>query len=71
MQQLDEQEYIRSKLFASDTSMVRRYAALVVGPDTSWWQLIRYELITMLLGGLPGALGLALRKLWARRRLRP
>ena len=64
MQQLDEQEYIRSKLFASDTSMVRRYAALVVGPDASWWQLIRYELITMLLGGLPGALGLALRKLF-------
>ena len=52
MQQLDEQEYIRSKLFSSDTSMVRRYADLVVGPEAPWWQLIRYELITMLLGGL-------------------
>ena len=64
MQQLDEQEYIRSKLFASDASMVRRYADLVVGPEASWWQLIRYELITMLFGGLPGALGLAMRKLF-------
>ncbi|MGD9507345.1 MAG: DapH/DapD/GlmU-related protein [Geminicoccaceae bacterium] len=64
MQQLDEQEYIRSKLFSSDTSMVRRYADLVVGPEASWWHLIRYELITMLLGGLPGALGLAMRKLF-------
>ena len=64
MQKLDEQDYIRSKLFGSNVSVIRRYADLVVGPEASWWQLLRYEMITMLFGGLPGALGLALRKLF-------
>ncbi|MEK0085085.1 DapH/DapD/GlmU-related protein [Benzoatithermus flavus] len=64
MQQLDEQDYIRSKLFSGDRSAVRRYADLVVGPGASYWQLARYELITMLFGRVSGALGLVLRKLF-------
>jgi acetyltransferase-like isoleucine patch superfamily enzyme len=64
LQQLDEQDYIRSKLFGSNVSVIRRYADLVVGPEASWWQLLRYEMITMLFGGVPGALGLAMRRLF-------
>jgi acetyltransferase-like isoleucine patch superfamily enzyme len=64
VQQLDEQDYLRSKLFSGERSAVRRYADLVVGPDASYWQLARYELITMLFGRVSGALGLALRKLF-------
>lgn len=62
MRQLDEQDYIRGKLFDGDRSAVRRYADLVVGSDASYLQLARYELITMLCGRVSGALGLALRK---------
>lgn len=64
MQQLDEGDYIRGKLFAGDRSAVRRYADLVVGPDASYLQLARYELTTLLFGRLSGALGLALRKVF-------
>jgi acetyltransferase-like isoleucine patch superfamily enzyme len=64
VQQLDEQDYIRSKLFAGDRSAIRRYADLVVGPDASYLRLARYELVTMLLGRISGALGLALRQLF-------
>ena len=63
MQQLDEDDYLRSKLFAGDRSPVRRYADLVVGPDASYARLARYELVTTLAGRVSGALGLALRKL--------
>jgi acetyltransferase-like isoleucine patch superfamily enzyme len=46
---------------------IDRYVALVVGargPATgprAWWGLLRYELLTGLLGALPGALGIWLR----------
>ena len=64
LQQLDEQDYLRSKLFSSNSSVVRRYADLVVGPEASLWRLARYELVTMLFGRISGALGLALRKIF-------
>jgi acetyltransferase-like isoleucine patch superfamily enzyme len=64
VQQLDEGDYIRGKLFSGDRSAVRRYADLVVGPDASYLALLRYELVTVLLGRLSGALGLALRKVF-------
>jgi acetyltransferase-like isoleucine patch superfamily enzyme len=64
VQQLDEQDYLRSKLFSGNRSAVRRYADLVVGPDASYAKLARYELVTMLFGRLSGALGLALRQLF-------
>ena len=62
MQQLDEDDYLRSKLFAGDRSAIRRYADLVVGADASYARLARYELVTTLAGRVSGALGLALRK---------
>jgi acetyltransferase-like isoleucine patch superfamily enzyme/acyl carrier protein len=50
---------------------MQRYAELVVG-RTGTWRLLKYELLTCLLGPLPGALGLLLRKLfypWLFRRI--
>ena len=61
---LGEDEFIRAKLFDSDKSQARRYADLVVGPGRSYRDLLVYELITSLLSGLPGALGVALRKVF-------
>lgn len=42
-------------------SALQRYQALAIGSD-SLWVLFKFELITLLVGGLPGALGLLLRK---------
>jgi acetyltransferase-like isoleucine patch superfamily enzyme len=39
----------------------KRYAALMVGKD-SFWELLKYELIIFVCGGLGGAVGLLLRK---------
>jgi acetyltransferase-like isoleucine patch superfamily enzyme len=60
---LREEQFIRDKLMTGDKSSIRRYADLVVGEGASYGQLLKYELITELFGGLPGALGLALRQL--------
>ncbi|MCG8401120.1 MAG: acyltransferase [Firmicutes bacterium] len=60
--QIDEQQYIRAKLFDGDKSNLRRYADLVVGEDAGYGELLKYELITFFLGGVRGALGLLLRK---------
>lgn len=62
--QLKEGSFIRGQLFSSDRSMLRRYADLVVGADAHYGDLFKYELLTSLFGLLPGALGLALRKLF-------
>ena len=62
--QIAEQYYIRDQLLAGRKSAARRYADLVVGEGASYGQLLKYELVTGLFGGLPGALGLALRQLF-------
>lgn len=59
--QLDEANFIRSKLFAKDQSAFQRYRSLVFH-DFSWPKLLRYELLVTFFGPLPGALGLVLRK---------
>jgi acetyltransferase-like isoleucine patch superfamily enzyme len=61
MQQLDEQDFVRGRLFDSQKSTWRRYALLTVGEE-SLFKLLRFELVTMLFGYVPGALGLLLRK---------
>jgi acetyltransferase-like isoleucine patch superfamily enzyme len=63
VQELDSRHFIRAQLHDGSTSNFRRYQTLVVGPG-SIFRLLRYELTTGLLGGLPGALGLLLRKLF-------
>lgn len=60
-QSIDKSQSIRHKLYAEETSNWKRYAILVTG-DTSVWKLFKYEIIVLLFGSLPGALGLALRQ---------
>ncbi len=50
------------QLSQEEQSTARKYMSLAVGSD-SWWALGQYEIITFCLASLPGALGLALRKL--------
>lgn len=57
---IDHSASIRHKLLEGQTSQWKRYAMLVIG-EPSLWKLLRYELIILLFGSLPGALGLALR----------
>jgi acetyltransferase-like isoleucine patch superfamily enzyme len=58
-----EEELIRHRLFDERKSAFQKYRDLVVGGQ-SLLQLIKYEILTTLLGPLPGALGLVLRKLF-------
>jgi len=58
---LDESGFIREKLYGGKTSSFQKYAALVTG-STSPLKVLKYELITGILGPIPGALGLLLRK---------
>lgn len=60
-QSIDHTQSIRHKLYDSEMSNWKRYSLLVTG-DTSIWKLMKYELIVLLFGSLPGALGLALRQ---------
>jgi acetyltransferase-like isoleucine patch superfamily enzyme len=53
---------IQKKLFDGNTSALRRYQDLVVG-NRSFASLLKYEFISTFFGGIPGALGLALRRL--------
>ena len=51
---------IQRELFDERKSKMRRYADLVVG-QPGLWALIKFELIVLLCGNTPGALGLFLR----------
>jgi hypothetical protein len=48
-------------LLERESSRAAQYRDLVVGPESGWLGLAYYELVTTLLAGAPGALGLALR----------
>lgn len=61
--ELDEKDRIRYRLLEDQKSTYKKYSELVVG-ELSLGKLLRYELITMLLGPVPGALGLLLRKIF-------
>jgi len=60
---LDKDKFIREKMFEDSSSPLRKYMRLVIGRE-SIPGLLKYELVTCLLGPLPGALGLALRKIF-------
>jgi acetyltransferase-like isoleucine patch superfamily enzyme len=60
---LGDEIFIRHKLFAGEAGSWRRYADLTIG-SASLWKLVRYEVITSLLGSIPGALGLKLRQVF-------
>ena len=59
-ERLDEEQFIRHRLYGGKVSPLRRYGELVLARPTLW-NLLRYEVLTTLLGPIPGALGLALR----------
>jgi len=61
MQNLEEQNYIRAKLFDKKKSNFEKYSELVIG-EVSITKLIKYEFITSVFGSIPGAIGLFLRK---------
>ena len=52
---------VQDQLFDRRTSAREKYAALVVGRD-GWRALLKHEAVTLASQGVPGALGLALRK---------
>lgn len=62
---LDESHFMRGKLHGSNSTL-DKYCALTLG-YRSIPKLIEHELITLLFGHIPGALGLALRKVFYRR----
>jgi acetyltransferase-like isoleucine patch superfamily enzyme len=53
----------QKELLSEKKSLSAKYATLVVG-QKGLWKLFRFELITVLFSRLPGALGLALRKVF-------
>lgn len=57
---------VRKLLKDDQQSALRKYAWLTVGRP-GLWALARYELLTSLLGSLPGAMGIALRQKFYRR----
>ena len=57
---LDESAFMRGKLHGEQSNL-EKYANLVLA-NYSLIKLIKYELIVLLVGSLPGALGLVLRK---------
>lgn len=52
---------IQQQLVNSNVSPMRKYLSLVIGRG-SWLSLLKYEVIILLCSTVPGALGLALRK---------
>lgn len=57
----DQQPGLHQKVFNPQKSNLRKYQDMVIGRD-SWSALLRYELTMLLIGQLPGALGLVLRQ---------
>ncbi len=53
----------QKELLAGRKSLSSKYASLFLG-EKGAWRLVRFELVNLLLSGLPGALGLALRKVF-------
>ncbi|GJM45548.1 MAG: hypothetical protein DHS20C21_23900 [Gemmatimonadota bacterium] len=58
---LQDEDFIRHRLYGGGGSAMGRYASLVLARP-GFLALFRYELLTTLLGPIPGALGIVLRK---------
>ena len=52
----------RDVLTDRGASAAQKYRAMVLGADAGWFRLALFELSTLLVGGIPGALGLYLRR---------
>ena len=57
----EPKQNLQDQLTDTSKSAIQRYQLLALG-NTSWWYLVKYELIVLFFSGLPGALGLILRK---------
>lgn len=57
------QTEMQSALTDTERSAVEKYQEMVVG-SRGWWSLLKYEFLITLVGPLPGALGLAARKVF-------
>lgn len=66
-EQLDDGDFIRHQLHVGGESSMRRYSRLVLATP-GLWSLLKYEFICMWMP-MPGALGLALRRLLVKRLL--
>ena len=53
---------LHEQLTDGSKSTLQRYQALALG-SSSWWYLLKYELVMLFSSWVPGALGLALRKI--------
>jgi acetyltransferase-like isoleucine patch superfamily enzyme len=53
----------QKELLSEKTSLSAKYSSLVVG-QKGFWKLLRFEVIHLLFSGIPGALGLTLRKVF-------
>jgi acetyltransferase-like isoleucine patch superfamily enzyme len=62
MRTISKSENIRARLARARSSPIQAYRELTAGPDAGWGGFLAYELLTCLLGPLPGALGFALRQ---------
>jgi acetyltransferase-like isoleucine patch superfamily enzyme len=63
VQEAKRTKKVQKQLTDPTSSALQRYRDLVLGRG-GLWALIKYELITMALSSMPGALGLALRKIF-------
>lgn len=61
MKEIDKKEIIRAKLAESQKSPFKAYKELSAG-DVSFIKFIYYELVTSILGPMPGGIGFLLRK---------
>lgn len=61
LREIDKKETIHGKLASSQNSPLNAYKELTVG-EASFSYFLLYELLTLLIGGIPGALGFLLRR---------
>ncbi len=60
---MEGKETLQGRLADKGSSAVRKYRGIMTG-DRSLWYFMKFELVTFLLGYVPGALGLFLRKVF-------
>ena len=61
VKEIDDREIIRKKLEGARKSPIKAYIEMTVG-DVSYMQFLKYEMLTSLLGPIPGGIGFFMRK---------
>lgn len=62
---IDDSKIIRKRLKSARKSPFKAYIEFTTG-DEGFWYFLKYELLTTLIGSLPGAIGLFLRRIFYR-----